>query len=299
MKLRTIKYYISEAFRSIIVNRLMSVASIFTVASCIFIVSVFFILGTHVSFFVQQLGDSLGLAVFIEEGLSPSEVALLERRVREIPHITSVRYVSADEGFREFKQRMGENAAILEGLEENHRFRASFEIEVADVQYHEQVDRALENLVPYGVARVRNDSDVARILSTLTDVVRFVSVLLILILGIVAIVIIANTINITVNARRTEINIMKYVGATDWFIRWPFIIEGVIIGLVGGLLPIILTWFTHDGVISTLNDIPELGFIAFVPRNQIFSQLVPFVLLLGTVIGLVGSGVSVRRHLKV
>ena len=298
MKLRTIKHYIREAFKSVARNRLMSVASIFTVSSCIFIVSVFFILGSHVSFFVQQLGDSLGLVVFIEDEATSLQRSDLEIEIMRIPHVTSVQYVSAQEALDNLAARM-DNPPFLHGLGERNPLRASFEIELTDIAYQEQVVHALENLASPGIGGILRDADLGRILGTLSDVVQVISIILIVILGAVAIVIITNTINITVNARRTEITIMKYVGATDWFIRWPFIIEGVIIGLVGGLIPALLTWVGHDWVVGALTGIQDLAFIQFLPRGIIFAQLIPFSLLLGTVIGLIGSGVSVRRHLKV
>ena len=299
MKIRTIRYYIREAFGSIIMNRLMSVASIFTVTSCIFIVSVFFILSTHVSYFVRQLGDTIGIAVFLEEDITQTQTNRLQQLITGIPNVTSVRYISADEALQGMIYRFGKDAPILAGLVIDNPLRSSFEIEIADVAHHAQVERALQNIAADGIGGIRNDANLANILSTLSDVVQVISLLLILVLGVVAIVIITNTINITVNARRTEINIMKYVGATDWFIRWPFIIEGILIGLVGGLIPALITWAVHDRVIGALGGIQELTFISFVERQAIFAQLFPFALLLGTVIGLVGSGVSVRRHLKV
>ena len=299
MKPRTIKYYFKEAFRSIIVNRLMSIASIFTVASCILIVSVFFIIGSHVSFFVQQLGDSLGLVVFIEEELTQWEQHVLEGRILDIQHVTGLRYISPQEALADMRERMGGDPPFLRGIDDNNPLRSSFEIELTDIGYQEQVVNQLYQLTGYGVGGVLRDADLGRILSTLSDVVQVITVMLILILGIVAIVIITNTINITVNARRTEINIMKYVGATDWFIRWPFIIEGILIGLIGSAIPAFIVWLGHDGVIGAMGGIQDLAFIAFVPRHIIFAQLFPFALGLGTIIGLVGSGVSVRRHLKV
>ena len=298
MKFRTIKHYIREAFKSIARNRLMSIASIFTVASCIFIVSVFFILGSHVSFFVQQLGDSLGLVVFIEDDITESQLHSLEIDITGIPNVVSVHYISAQEALEDLSQRM-DNPPFLQGLGDRNPLRASFVIELTDIAYQEQVVHALNNLSSFGVGGILRDADLGRILATLSDVVQVVSIILIGILGVVAIVIITNTINITVNARRTEITIMKYVGATDWFIRWPFIIEGVIIGMIGGLIPAMITWAGHDRVIGALAGIQDLAFIQFLPRYLIFAQLIPFSLVLGTVIGLVGSGVSVRRHLKV
>lgn len=300
MKFRTIKYYFREAIGSVVKNRLMSLASIFTVASCIFIVSVFFIIASHVSFFVQQLGDTLGLVVFIEDGLSPLEIHRLEGAIRGIENVFDVQYVSQDEALENFIEMLGEeNASFVDGVLLSNPMPCSFVIELSDIAYQEDVARSLAALQDYGVYRVRRDADLANILSTLSDVVSIISVSLILMLGVVAVVIITNTIHITVNARRTEINIMKYVGATDWFIRWPFVIEGVIIGLVGAAIPAAITWVAHDFVINAIASVPELEFINFLSRASIFVQLFPFALALGTAIGLIGSGVSVRRHLKV
>jgi len=275
----------------------MSVASIFTVASCILIVSVFFIVGSHVSFFVQQLGDSLGLVVFIEDEATELDRVRLHSQIQDIPQVLSVRYVSADENLADFRERTN-NPPFLQNLYPNP-LRASFELELVDVAYQDQVAHALENLMDYGIGGILRSAELGRMVGTLSDVVQIITVALVVILGIVAIVIITNTINITVNARRTEINIMKYVGATDWFIRWPFIIEGVLIGLIGSSIPALITWAGHNRVIGALTGIQDLAFIQFLPRYQIFGQLIPFALLLGTIIGIIGSGVSVRRHLKV
>jgi len=276
----------------------MSVASIFTVASCILIVSVFFILGSHVSFIVQQLGDSLGVVVFIEDGTTDLERNTLERRISEIPQVTGVRYISADTALLELRENMGD-PPFLRGLENRNPLRSSFEVELVDIDYQEQVVHALEGLANYGMGGILRDEELGRILGTLSDVVNIITLVLILILGIVAVVIITNTINITVNARRTEINIMKYVGATDWFIRWPFIIEGVLIGLIGSAIPAFLAWLFHDRIIGALGGVQDLAFFQFLPRHLIFAQMLPLALFLGVGIGLIGSVVSVKRHLKV
>jgi len=260
---------------------------------------VFFILGSHVSFFVQQMGDSLGIVVFIEDEATELDKTRLQLRILEIPEVTAATYISADEALRDLYERMDNPPFLNPATLYPNPLRASFELELTDIAHQEQVVHALDNLTGYGIANVLRDADLGRILGTLSDVVQVITILLIFILGIVAIVIITNTINITVNSRRTEINIMKYVGATDWFIRWPFIIEGVLIGLIGSSIPVFVTWFGHDRAISALMGIQDLAFIQFLPRHIIFGQLIPFALLLGTVIGVIGSGVSVRRHLKV
>lgn len=297
MKPRTLKRYIREAFSSIIMNRLMSIASVFTVASCIFIVAVFFILASHVSFFVQQLGGSLGIVVFVDDALPEHDLAELESRLENLPHVSSTIYVSSEQALINLRERM-DDPPFLRGLEYRNPLRASFEIELTDIVYQEQVVHALDALRPYGIANILLDAELGRILGTLADVVQIISLVLILILGIVAIVIITNTISITVNARREEISIKKDVGATEWGIRFPFIIEGMLIGLVGGAVPAFITWLGHNRVIEGVTGIQDLAFIQFLPRDVIFVQLIPFALLLGTVIGVIGSSVTVKKHLR-
>ena len=298
MRPRTIKYYIREAFRSIIVNRLMSVASIFAVASSIFIVAVFYIIGANVEFFIRQLEETMGLVVFIEEDLGPVGQNRLEMRVNDIPNVRSVRFLSRGEALESFRTWI-DNDTLVEGLERDNPFRDSFVIELTDLAFQEDVARALDNLQGYGIANVRRDADIAGMLTTLSNVVQVVSAVLVLMLGIISIIIITNTIRITVNARQTEINIMKYVGATDWFIRWPFVIEGMLIGLIGGGIPAFLTWFGYGRIIGGITAIPELAFLVLLPEDDILMYVLPFALALGTIIGLLGSSWSVKKHLKV
>jgi len=243
------------------------------------------------------MGTSLELVVFIEDGTEPIERNILQSQILSMPQVARVRYVNPEEALQRMREWLGGDPPFLRGLDDANPLRSSLELELVDVAYQEEVVLALSEM--HGTSDVRRSADLARMLATLADVVQVVSVTLIFILAIVAVVIITNTINITVNARRAEIGIMKYVGATDWFIRWPFIIEGVIIGLVGAVIPAIIMWVGHDRAISMLVGIPDLQFIVFLPRGQIFATLLPFAILLGAVIGLVGSGVSVRRHLKV
>ena len=299
MRPRTIRYYFREAFRSVIKNRLMSVASIFTVASCIFIVSVFYILAAHFEYFVRQMEETVGIVVFVDEDLGAGDILRLEGLINNIPQVATTRYVSAEEALANMGDWLGDDAGIFAGLELDNPFRNSFEIELTDLAFEEDVYRALQNLAPHGIATIRRPTDLGPILVTLSNVVQVISVFLIMLLGIISIVIITNTIRITVNARRHEINIMKYVGATDWFIRWPFVIEGALIGLIGGLIPYGIVWFSYGRIVDAVSTIPELAFIEFIEPDAIFVYLLPFALTLGTVIGLVGSTTAVKRHLKV
>lgn len=299
MKLSTIRYYFGESVRSLIKNRLMSVASILTVASCIFIVSVFYCVAANVDFFLSQLEGSIEVAVFVDEDLTPEEVRALSEKIQALPHVITARYVSSQEALEEYSETL-DDKKILEGFENDNPFRRSFNIEIDDLRYQTDVIQALEGMQSEGIGNVRHSQGVADIALTVSNVVRAVCVVLIFILATISIVIITNTIRITVNARKTEINIMKYVGATDWFIRWPFVIEGVLIGLLGGLLPAVICWLGYNRVIILIREgLPILNFIQFRPGYDIFAYLFPFAMLLGVLIGMIGSLVSIRRHLKV
>ncbi|MCL2216745.1 MAG: permease-like cell division protein FtsX [Defluviitaleaceae bacterium] len=298
MRPRTIKYYIREALRSLIVNRLMSAASIFAVASSISIVAIFYIIGANVEYNIRHLEETVGLVVFIDDNVGAMGIERLEDRINAITHVDSARFVSREEALESFRDWIDDDA-LLYGLTLDNPFPNAFEIEVTDLAFQGDVVRALENLRPYGIDRIRQDEDIAGMLTTLSTVVQITSASLVLMLGLISIIIITNTIRITVNARQTEINIMKYVGATDWFIRWPFVIEGMLIGLIGGAIPATIIWLVYGRIVGAVGAIPQLPFLSFLPEDDIFMYVLPLALILGTVIGLLGSSWSVKKHLKV
>jgi cell division transport system permease protein len=276
----------------------MSIASIFAVASSIFIVAIFYIIAANIEFLMGQLENQISIAVRIDETLSEAEQSRLEQRIREIPNVANVIFQSRKEALESATITFGEVAT--RGFDENNNpMRDSFIIELTDLAFHDEVERAIANLGSYGVAQVDNRSDFAQVLIAISNIVRIVSAILVGILASISIIIITNTIRITVNARKTEINIMKYVGATDWFIRWPFVIEGMIIGLLGGTIPAFVCLFGYGRVIGSINDIPFLDFIVFLPEDHIMMYVFPFSLILGVLIGLLGSVTSVKKHLKV
>ena len=300
MKPRTIKYYIREAARSLIMNRLMTVASVFTVASCIFILSVFYILTANIEHMFERIEDGLGLVALIGDDVSAAELTPLRDLIAAIPNVSEVEYISREDGLVMVKQMFGENSSMVDVmLLGPNPVRRSFGVNLTDLQHHDDVFLALEALSHAGIESVVSERDVINVALALSSVVQFVSLFLIIMLAGVSIIIIINTIRITVNARQAEINIMKYVGATDWFIRWPFVIEGILIGLIGGIVPAGIAWFGYTPVLNVISGIPFLDFIDFLPAEAVFVYLFPFAIIIGGAIGFVGSMVSVRQHLMV
>jgi len=275
----------------------MSVASIFAVASSIFIVAVFYIIGANIEFFMNQLESQMGMAVRIDENLSPAEYSRLEQRLRTIPNVADVKFVCRDEALDSMEASIGEDAT--RGLRIDNPLRDTFIVELTDLAYHDDVERAIWNVRELGVAEIHSQAEFARTLTTITTITTIITGILMIILATISVIIITNTIRITVNARKTEINIMKYVGATDWFIRWPFVIEGMIIGLLGGAVPACVCLFGYPRVIGAINEIPMLDFIEFMPEEHIMLYVFPAALVLGVIIGLLGSITSVKKHLKV
>ena len=297
MKPRTIRYYFREGFRSLIANRLMSIASIFAVSSSLFIVTVFYVIGANVEFFIHQLEGTIGIVAIIEDDTTPADHERIANQIIGIHHVENARFVSRGEALENMREWFGDDAGLLDGLEYDNPLRDSFEIDLIDIAFQEDVARVVENFD--GVYRVRRDSDIQGALTTMNNVVQIIIAGLLIVLGIISITIIINTIRITVNSRQTEINIMKYVGATDWFIRWPFIIEGILIGLIGGAVPATIAWAGYGYIYTIVGTIPELQFLQLLPHDHILAYVFPFNLIIGTVIGFIGSAVSVRRHLKV
>jgi len=301
MKIRTIRLYIREAVVGLIRNRLMSIASILTVASCLLVVSIFIVLATNIDAFMTQMGSGFEIVAFIEDELNADEVNALYTAITELQNIKTITYVPQEKAFEQLTE-MFSDQRILEGLESADFLPRSFVIEIDDLPYQETVVAALIKMRDegMGIGVIRYSGEAADVIIAMSNVLRVVCFSLIGLLASISIVIITNTIRITVNARKHEINIMKYIGATDWFIRWPFIIEGMLIGVFGGIIPVAVCWPGYNKLVETVPDkFPLISFFDFVPGNDIFFVISPLIVLLGVLIGVVGSVASISKHLKV
>ncbi len=299
MKFRSISYYVRQAIKGLFKNRLMSLASIITVVSCISILAFSYCVAVNIDYILEQLEGSLNLSAFIDDELDEKEVNKLFEEVKAIPNIKEVRYISRDEAFKIFSEDLGDSTHVLTGLEKE--MPRSFVINLEDIKYQKEIADELKNLKQKGITEVKYDQNIINIITTVNTGIRIVSVIIILFLIVISIIIIINTIKIAVNIRRTEITIMKYIGATDWFIRWPFIIEGILIGLIGALIPLVTCWLGYNGAIAAIYENIEFlkELFDFRTTNSIFSVLLPLCLTIGIGIGVIGSVTSIRKHLNV
>lgn len=305
MKLRSIKYYFEEAFKSIFRNSLMSFTSILTVSSCILILVFSYCIAINIDYGLEQLENTVGISVYIDDSLSIDERNALYEKITALDNVDEekTRFISKSEGLQEMIERYGENADILEGLEDDNPIRDSFSIALIHSREQGSVISALEEMKENGegIVKIRQAQEIINKLVIINNIIRGISVVIALVLGLLSIIIIMNTIKLTVNNRKNEIGIMKYVGATDWFIKWPFIIEGIIIGIVGAFIPAIISAVLYSNVIDMLtsNMVITDSIFRFRTAAEIFPTLVPIMVVLGLLIGAIGSLLSMRKYLDV
>ncbi|MBE6013501.1 permease-like cell division protein FtsX [Anaeropeptidivorans aminofermentans] len=305
MKLRNMKYYFRESISSIIRNRLMSVASIITVACCILILGFSYCIVSNLDYILKNLESEMMLSVYVMDSYDEDKIEELKSKILSIEHVTGTDYISSKEAMENFAKTYGsdDEENFFTGLEdsEDNILPRSFDIQVDDIENQEYVKNELEKMVGEELEKVKYDKESIDVIIGINNIIRIASIIIILFLGLVSVIIIMNTIKLTVNNRKIEINIMKYVGATDSFIRWPFIIEGMIIGLIGAAIPTALCWFSYGKAIDLINaNIPALtSLVEFKSVYSVFAVLIPFSLVLGVIIGAIGSVTSIKRHLLV
>lgn len=299
MRPSTIKYFFRESISGLKKNLLMTTASMVAVAACISILAFSYCVGSNLQYMLNQMEDSIGISVFLKGELSGEEIENMKTEIGKIDHVEAVEYISPNDALEDLKQSWGADEDIFVGLdEENNPLSHSFQISLDSIKNQDKVLTALESVD--GIDNVQHGKTETELLMKANRIFSVASVAVMLILGVISVMIIMNTIRISVVNRRIEINIMKYVGATDWFIRWPFIIEGIIIGLVGAVVPLLLGFPLYAKITSAIYGyLPMVSFIRFRLTGDVFGFLIPFGILFGIALGVVGSVTSIRKHLRV
>ncbi|MCI6158394.1 MAG: permease-like cell division protein FtsX [Selenomonadaceae bacterium] len=295
MKLRTAEYFITEVAHSLKRNNWMSIASIGTVAVSLFVFGVFMILVVNVNRMADMLESQVQISVYLEDGVKTADKDALEADIRKMQGIESVKYVDKDEAKARLSERLGDQKYLLDALGGQNPLPDSFEITVTEPSLVETAAQAISRYD--GVESVKYGQDVVQHLFDITRLMRIFGVALMLLLAGATIFIISNTIRLTVFARRKEIAIMKYVGATDWFIRWPFLLEGVVLGCIGGVLAALALRSFYAAMAAKIYS--TLAFFPLMPQYPFMHIATVCILLSGMVIGAIGSTISLKRFLKV
>lgn len=295
MKLRTGEYFIQEVFLSLKRNNWMSAASIGTVAVSLFVLGVFLILVLNMNRLASSLESQVQISVYLADDLKKADRDDLAFDIKNMQGIESIKFVSRDEAKERLAQRLGDQKYLLDALGEQNPLPDAFELTVKQPDMVETAAKAIEKMP--GVEAAKYGQDVVENLFAITRLMRIFGVALMLLLAGATLFIISNTIRLTVFARRKEIAIMKYVGATDWFIRWPFLLEGIVLGFVGGIIAALVLRSFYAAMAAKIYD--TLAFFPLMPQYPFMNYVAIAIILSGMAIGAIGSTISLKRFLKV
>lgn len=304
LKLRTFRYLIKEGFANTMRNKLMFLASMITVTASLIILGIFILIGINVSHIGKNIESGLMIQVFLNPEEKPEKIDEIGRRIKSF-NIGTVSYVSKEEAFKKLKtmDMMKGHERLLEGYDEKNNFLPpSYTVllnKAEDASRAVEQLKSLQGIQPDDVIFHKEVIDkVIRIM----NVISIVSFVVLVLLAATAILIISNTVKLTVFARRKEIGIMKYIGATDFFIHLPFIIESVIIGAVASFLAMIIIFQGYEAVIGYLkvkSMVNDMGINSFIDFSTISQKLMLVYLFIGVGMGCIGSSISMRKYLKV
>ncbi|MBC8571011.1 permease-like cell division protein FtsX [Zongyangia hominis] len=303
MKASSFRYLLKEGFRGFWVNRLMSLASIGVLVACMLLIGAAVLASININSMVGYVEDQNEMVVFVKEDVSDSEVKEVEKALNQVDNLSEVVFVSKEAALEETLKSVGEQDEFFEDLKDQNPMPFSFKVKVQDLERLSETQREVEQVA--GVDYARAPTEIAGTLTTIERIVYVAGVAIVGILLVVSMIIISNTIKITVFNRRKEINIMKYVGATDGFIRMPFLVEGIILGLISAILSFFLLWGGYTLLINYIGSAPLSSqwirevFMSVVPFTTVAKELAIGFGVGGVGLGALGSLIFVRKYLKV
>lgn len=302
MRISTFFYTIKQGLVNIWKNKMFSLASIATMTACIFLFGLFYAIVTNFQSTVKDIESGVAVTVFFDKDISEQRIEEIGELIRERVEVSHCDFVSADEAWENYKDiyfEGNEEAAASFAGDNPLANSASYSIYMNDVSMQGTLVTYLESID--GIRDVKQSELVANTLTDFNSLIGYISAGIILILLGVAIFLISNTIAVGISVRREEIGIMKLIGATDYFVRAPFVVEGIVIGLIGAAIPLGILYVLYEKIISYISD--NFSFIgsmmSFLSVDTVFHTLLPVALVLGVGIGFIGSRITIRKHLKV
>ena len=296
MKINTINYFIVDALKSIKRNITVSFAAMLTVLVTFFVLGTFTLVGLNFNKTIEDVADKIEIKVYLQDDIKLVNQREVEIKLAEQEGVKAVTYESKDEAFTKLKKDLEGNSGMLEGYSlENNPLASSYIVTLEDASYAGSGSKAVEDMT--GGESITNQQELIEKISRVVDFVQILGVVLFFVFIGVSIFLIMNTIKLAVYSRRREVGIMKFVGATDWFIRWPFVIEGMIIGAVGSLLATAILYFIYRGVFGFIAS--NLLIANLVPVSFVLTTLLGGFLLGGIVVGAIGSIAALRKFLVV
>jgi len=295
MSLSTKEYFVKETFKSIRRNQLMSFASVSTVALSLLVLGLFLLMVMNANNLAKYLESQVQISVYMEDSASNDNLAVAAKSLKTMPGVVKVTSVTKAEALTKFKKRLGDQNRLLDALGEENPFPYSFDVQVDKPERIAEIVPKIGEMK--GVETAKFGQEVVEHMFKLTRLLRLGGTLLVVLLAMATLFIISNTIRITVFARRREVSIMKYVGATNWFIRWPFLLEGMFLGFAGALV----ASFVLIQIYLALQDkiYATLAFFPLIPAWPFLGYLSMFLIITGTAIGAAGSSIPLRKFLDV
>lgn len=302
MSFRSLRYSLAQGIQSMFKNGWMSVVSIMTIAINVFVIVVFFTVVTNVNFMMTEFEKNIGVAVFFKEGVGEEQILALKDTMEKRSEVYRVEYISAQMAWESFKsQYFGNREELLVGFGEDNPLAqsASLQISLADISKQGTLVQVLKS--EEIVRHVRETRDVTYIVEAVNKLVTYVSIGLLIILIVLALFLISNTIRLAVTLRSEEIGIMRYIGARNMMIRGPFLVEGIVIGLIGASIPLLIFYFAYPSVVIQIQRSYAIlsEYLIFLSRDRILKTLIPIALISGAGIGYIGSRITVGKYLKV
>ncbi|MCR5503281.1 MAG: permease-like cell division protein FtsX [Lachnospiraceae bacterium] len=299
MKINTFFYTIKQGFLNIFRNKMFSLASIATIGACLFLFGLFYGVVMNVQHIVRSIETGVSVSVLFDEDITPERIAEIGDLIDKRPEVAKKEFISADEAWAEFsKEYLGEYA---DGFPENPLEGSdSYNIYMADISMQPALVSYLQSI--QGIRQVNYSEMTASTLTGVNEIIVYISAGIIAILLAVSVFLISNTVTIGISVRREEISIMKYIGATDYFVRSPFVIEGMLIGAIGAFIPDAIIYFLYGKLISYVKGefsyMPD-RIMTFLTVDELFRTLLPVSFAIGVGIGFFGSIMTVRKHLRV
>lgn len=298
MGLSSLKYLFKEGIKGIWRNRIMGIISVGSVTASLLVLGLFLIVAVNVDNASKAVEDQITVEVFLLDEIDEVRVFQIGETLKSMDNVQGVRYVSKEEALEKMVEAFGDKKYLLEIYKDDHPFPRSYVIKPIDLESIDTLADEINNIE--GIEEVKTGTEVVRKIVTSTYFLRISLLTIILILAFVSIFIISNTIKLSVVSRRKEINIMKYIGATDAFIKVPFFIEGMILGFIGSLLAVLILGYGYKSIINFANqEFYSLFAFYLIPFEKLINDLTSLLIALGVGIGAMGSVFSIRKFLKV
>ena len=297
MKHSIFGYLLGEGFRNVFHNKKSSGASLAIMCATMLIFGLFFMIIENLNNAVETLETQQGIQVFIQKTATDAQMEQIGEQIQAIDGVNKVTFVSKEDALNQTKEKLKDKQALIAGWDESNPFKASYLVTLTDLKLSSQVQDEIKKID--NIDSIQSRDETINGLVAIANGVRIVSAVILTLLVLISIFIIGNTIKLTVHARRKEISIMKYVGATDSFIRWPFVIEGIIIGIVAALLSILVLGIAYSLITNAAaNSIISTMGIKLLSFTDMTTLLVIVYMVLGIGIGALGSSISMRKYLQ-